>query len=139
MPYETVDSGSPVLHRSRQDSISSLSSDAGSDLLDRPPLDLYAEEGELSEDPEQSVVDQDQPVSEEQNYRDTMQGIRSYMGWSHFPEVDSTAATSDDNPFARPKTVTSGKVSVKMPTEEWLCKKLGKLNLTLAEGYPSRG
>ena len=26
-----------------------------------------------------------------------------------------------------------------MPTEEWLCKKLGKLNLTLAEGYPSRG
>ena len=28
---------------------------------------------------------------------------------------------------------------MKMPTEEWLCKKLGKLNLTLVEGYPSRG
>ena len=26
-----------------------------------------------------------------------------------------------------------------MPSEEWLCKKLGKLNLTLVEGYPSRG
>ena len=25
-----------------------------------------------------------------------------------------------------------------MPTEEWLCKKLNKLNLTLVEGYPSR-
>ena len=26
-----------------------------------------------------------------------------------------------------------------MPTEKWLCRKLGKLNLTLVEGYPSRG
>ena len=137
MPSDTADSGSPALHRSRQDSFSSLSSNDGSEVSDRPPLDLYAEEGEWSE--EQSVADQDQPVSEEQNYRDTMQGIRSYMGWSHIPEVDNTTATSDDNPFAGPKTVTPGKVSVRMPTEEWLCKKLGKLNLTIAEGYPSRG
>ena len=49
---EPADSGSPALHRSRRDSISSLSSDAGSDLSDRPPLDLYTEEGELSEDPD---------------------------------------------------------------------------------------
>ena len=53
--------------------------------------------------------------------------------------MDSTASTSDDNPFAGPKTVTPGKVSVKMPTEDWLCRKLAKLNLTLVEGYPSRG
>ena len=139
MPSDTTDSASPTLHRSRQDSISSLSSDAGSDLLDRPPLDLYAEEGELSEDPEHSVIDQDQPVSEEQNYRDTMQGIRSYMGWTHIPEVDSFTTTAEDNPFAGPKAITPGKVSVKMPTEEWLYKKLSKLNLTLSEGYPSRG
>ena len=104
-----------------------------------PPLDLYAEEGELSEDPEFSAMDQDQPVSEEQTYQDTMQGIRSYMGWTHIPEVDSSATTAEDNPFAGPKTVTPGKVSVKMPTEEWLCKKLFKLNLSLSEGYPSRG
>ena len=65
-PSDTADSASPVLHRSRQDSVSSFSSEAGSDLSDRPPLDLYAEEGELSEDPELSVMDQDQPVSEEQ-------------------------------------------------------------------------
>ena len=25
-----------------------------------------------------------------------------------------------------------------MPTEEWLCKKLSRLNITLVEGYPSR-
>ena len=135
---EPADTGSPALHRSRHDSISSLSSEAGS-MSDNPPLDLYTEEGELSEDPDQPVPDPDQPVSEEQNYRDTMQGIRSFMGWSHIPELDNTASTSDDNPFAGPKTVTPGKVSVKMPTEDWLCRKLAKLNLTLVEGYPSRG
>ena len=135
---EPADTGSPALHGSRRDSISSLSSEAGS-MSDNPPLDLYTEEGELSEDPDQPVPDPDQPVSEEQNYRDTMQGIRSFMGWSHIPELDSTASTSDDNPFAGPKTVTPGKVYVKMPTEDWLCRKLAKLNLTLVEGYPSRG
>ena len=135
---EPADTGSPALHRSRRDSTSSLSSEAGSMLSDNPPLDLYTEEGELSEDQDQPVTDPDQPVSE-QNYRDTMQGIRSFMGWSHIPEMDSTASTSDDNPFAGPKTVTPGKVSVKMPTEDWLCRKLAKLNVTLVEGYPSCG
>ena len=139
LPTGPADTGSPTLHRSRRDSVSSLSSEANSVQSDRPPLDLYTEEGELSEDPDQTVMDQDQPISEEQNYRETMQGIRSYMGWSHIPEVDNLTATSDDTPFAGPKTVTPGKVSIKMPTEEWLCKKLGKLNLTLTEGYPSRG
>ena len=37
-PSDTADSASPVLHRSRQDSVSSFSSEAGSDLSDRPPL-----------------------------------------------------------------------------------------------------
>ena len=37
---EPADTGSPVLHRSRPDSISSLSSEAGS-MSDNPPLDLY--------------------------------------------------------------------------------------------------
>ena len=81
-----------------------MSSNAGSDLSNRPPLDLYTEEGELSDDQDQTVTDQDQPVSEEQNYRDTMQGIRSFMGWSHIPDIDSTATTSEDNPFVGPKT-----------------------------------
>ena len=85
------------------------------------------------------MTEPDQPVSEEQNYRDTMQGIRSFMGWSDIPELESTTSTTDDNPFAGPKTVAPGKVSVRMPTEDWLCRKLAKLNLTLVEGYPSRG
>ena len=73
----------------------------------------------------------------DQNYRETMRGIRSFMGWTRIPDMDSAAATSDDNPFAGPKTQPTGKVSVKMPTDEWLCRKMGKLNLTLVEVYPS--
>ena len=60
------------------------------------------------------------------------------MGWTHIPDMDTATATSDDNPFAGPKTQPTGKVSVNMPTDEWLCRKMGKLNLTLVEGYPSR-
>ena len=66
-----------------------------------------------------------------------MSGICSFMGWYHVPEVDSSNP-SDDNPFVGPKAPVPNKVSVHMPTEEWLCKKLNKLNLTLKEGYPSR-
>ena len=88
-------------------------------------------EGELSED--QEFGESEQPTSEEQTYRETMSGIRSFMGWSHVPDVDSSNP-SDDNPFAGPKAPVPNKVSVQMPTEEWL----NKLNLTLIEGYPSR-
>ena len=60
------------------------------------------------------------------------------MGWNHLPDIDSGAATSDDNPFKGPKLQTPGKVSVILPTDEWLCRKMNKLNLTLVQGYPSR-
>ena len=46
-----TDSGSPSLHRQCRDSSSSGSSASASDYSDRPPVDLYAEEGELSETP----------------------------------------------------------------------------------------
>ena len=123
MPSDTADLGSPALHRSRRDSLSSLSSNDGNDLSDRPPLDLYAEEGEWSE--EHSVAEQDQPISEEQTYRDTMQGIRSYMGWTHIPEVDNTTATSDDNPFAGPKTVTRARYLSECPQRNGSAKSWG--------------
>ena len=58
------------------------SSDSESDSLssDRPPLDIYLEEGELSDEQEVTISDPDQSLSEEQSYRETMRGIRSYMG-----------------------------------------------------------
>ena len=113
-----TDSGSPTLCRQRRDSSSSGSSASGTDYSDQPPVDLYAEEGELSEDQECATTEPDQAISEEQTYRETMSGIRSYMGWSNIPELDSATTGSDDNPFSSPKSSAPGKVSVQMPTEE---------------------
>ena len=130
-------SDSPTLHKSSgRDSISSMDSDVEStgNLSDDPPLEIFVEEGELSDD--QELMEQDTPTSEEQTYRETMRGIRAFMGWSHVPEIDSSNP-SDDNPFAGPKAPAPSKIAVHMPTEEWLCKKLSKLNITLVEGYPS--
>ena len=106
-------------------------SDSESVTSDRPAVDLYAEEGELSDEHDISFTDPDQTLSEEQSYRETMRGIRSYMGWTHIPEMDSGTKSSDDNPFAGPKLQAPGKVSLSLPTDEWLCSKLSKLNLTL--------
>ena len=89
------------------------------------------------QDPD-ATTDPDQTLSEDQTYRETLRGIRSYMGWSHIPDIESTTATGNDNPFAGPKSQPAGKVSVRLPTDEWLCNKMAKLNVTLVEGYPSR-
>ena len=66
-----------------------------------------------------------------------MRGIRLFMGWSHFPDLETYAAASDDNSFACPKTQVPGNVSVQIPTDDWLCGKLSRLNITLVEGYSS--
>ena len=84
------------------------------------------------------TVEPDQMPSEEQTYRQIMKGIREYMGWSDIPELDSVNTASDDNPFSGPKAASPRKVPVQMSTEDWLYKKIGKLNLTLVEGYPSQ-
>ena len=71
----------------------------------------------------------DQDLSEDANYRETIRGVRSFMNWHHIPDYGNSAASMDD---------MDGKVLVKLPVDEWLCKKLEKLNVTIAEGYPSR-
>ena len=129
-------SESPTLPKSSgKDSISSIESDAESNLSDTLPLELFVGEGKLSD--EQELTEQDLPTLEEQTYRETMRDIHSFMGWTHVPDMDSSNP-SDDNPFAGPMTPAPSKISVQMPTEDWLCRKLSKLNLTLVEGYPSR-
>ena len=59
------------------------------------------------------------------------------MGWHKIPEFDSVSS-SDDNPFAGSRVQPTGKVSVKLPVGDWLCRKMEKLNVTITEGYPSR-
>ena len=59
------------------------------------------------------------------------------MAWNDIPEFDTSSSSQDDNSFTGSKSSHSGKVSVKVPVDEWLCKKMEKLNITVQEGYPS--
>ena len=101
------------------------------------------EEGELSEALSQGpdreeLTDTDQELSAEQTYRGTLCGVRSFMGWDQVPEFDLSSSAQDDNPFAGARSQLPGKVSVKVPVDDWLCRKFEKLNITVQEGYPSR-
>ena len=90
---------------------SSSESDSDSVVSDRPPVDIFVEEGELSDELDATVTDPDHSPSEEQSYRETMRGIRSFMGWTHIPDMDTTTGSAEDNPFAGPKLQTPGKIS----------------------------
>ena len=59
------------------------------------------------------------------------------MGWHQIPEFDSVSS-ADNNPFAGSRAPPTGKVSVRLPVDDWLCRKMEKLNITVAEGYPSK-
>ena len=58
------------------------------------------------------------------------------MGWHKIPEFE-TVSSADDNPLAGARAQLTGKVSVKLPVDDWLCRK-DKLNLTITEWYPAR-
>ena len=129
-------SGVEPTHRPSDSDMDTVS-DSDSESL---PVRLSkTEEGELSDvEQDVSLTEADHLLSEEQNYRETMSGVRSFMGWTHIPEVDSALSSSEDNPFAAPKQQPAGKTSVNLPTDDWLCRKMDRLNLTLVQGYPSR-
>ena len=100
------------------------------------------DEGELSDresvQEQEGFIEGDQELSAEQSYPETLRGVRSFMAWNDIPEFDSASSSQDDNPFTGSRTSQTGKVSVKVPVDEWLCHKFEKLNLTLQEGYPTR-
>ena len=52
-----------------------------------------------------------------------MRGVRSNMGWIHIPDIDTHTSRAEDNPFAAAKQKPVGKVSVTLPTDDWLCRK----------------
>ena len=105
------------------------------------PSYLSPDEGELSDRESiqgQEGIEGDQELSAEQSYRETLRGVRSFMAWTDIPEFDSASSSQDDNPFTGTKTAQTGKISVKVPVDEWLCRKVEKLYVTLQEGYPTR-
>ena len=100
-----------------------------------------AEEGEVSDLEEQSDVeagDSDRVLREEQNYHETVRGVRAFMGWTHIPDLEYLPASRTDNPWVGHCAQPVGKISVDLPPEDWLCRKLEALNLVLIEGYPSK-
>ena len=114
-----------------------LDPDSDTDPVNQP-TSVLDEEGELSDpDEDLTTADTDQALSEEQTYRETVRGIRSFMGWIHVLDMD-TSSSADDNPFQAPKQQSLGRISVKLPTDEWLCCKMDKLYVTLVEGYQPR-
>ena len=102
--------------------------------IDREPVSPASANAQ-DELPEDST---DQDLSEEANYRETIRGVRSFTGWHQIPDFDNASSSLDDNPFAGFRAKPTGKVSVKLPVDEWLCRKFERLNVTVAEGYPSR-
>ena len=59
--------------------------------------------------------------------------VHSYMGWTHISDIDANVSSADDHPFAAPKQQPVVKVSVNIPTDDWLCRKMAP-----TQGYPSR-
>ena len=60
------------------------------------------------------------------------------MGCTHIPDTDTRTSSAEDNSFSAPKQQPVGKMSVNLPTDYWLCRKMESLSLTLAQGYLSR-
>ena len=66
-------------------------------------------------------------ISEDQSYWETVRGVRAFMGWNHIPDLEYSPASRTDNPWVSHRAQPVGKVSVLLPTEDWLCRKLENL------------
>ena len=62
----------------------------------------------------------DRSLSEDQNYRETVRGVRTFMGWTHIPDLEYSPALWADNPWIGHGTQPVGKVSVLLAPEDWL-------------------
>ena len=102
--------------------------------MDRSALFSGSDDGQLSDSTEMPEQ------TEDMSYRETVRSIRSYMGWHHIPafETDYSEPDKSNNPWKGKNPRKPTQISVAMPPDDWLCQKLERLNLTVAEGYPSR-
>ena len=104
------------------------------DELDRSASGSGSEEGHFSD-----VADPPEQT-EDMSYRETVRSVRAFMGWHHIPafETDFSEPDKSNNPWKGKNPRKPTRISVAMPPDDWLCQKLERLNLTVAEGYPSR-
>ena len=79
-------------------------------------------EGEISDPEDQPDVeagDSDEVLSEDQNYRETVRGIRTFMGWTHIPDLEYSPASRTDNPWVGHHAQRVGNVSVVLPDMDY--------------------
>ena len=104
----------------------------------------YSEESSdklsASDDENLSDTTEKTELTEDMTYRETVRSVRSFMGWNHIPvfEADYSEPDKSNNPWRGKNPKRPSRISVAMPPDDWLCQKLERLNLTVAEGYPSR-
>ena len=82
------------------------------------------EEGEVSEpelddQPDSDTREEDKVLSEDQNYRETVRGVRAFMGWTHIPDLEYSPTSRTDNPWVGHRSQPVGKVSVLLPSDDW--------------------
>ena len=79
-----------------------MDTDSDGDPVHRHTSDF--KEGGLSDlDHDLTATETDQALSEEQSYRKTVLGIRSFMGWRHIPDMDISSSSANGNLFTAPK------------------------------------
>ena len=59
------------------------------------------------------------------NYWETVRAVRAFLGWNHIPDFEASVGDTDrsDNPWKDMYTRKTGKVSVELPVDDWLCHK----------------
>ena len=85
------------------------------------------EEGEVSEPEPDDQQDSDsgdknKVLSEDQNYQETVCGVRAFMGWTHIPDLEYSPTSRTDKPWTGHCSQPVGKVSVLLPPEDWFAK-----------------
>ena len=90
----------------------------GESSLEREPFSSTSGAPVVTGSDTELPPDQEHIQTEDQSYRETVRGVRSYMGWNIIPYLESSATSSSDNPWAGGRPQPVGKVSVAFPAEE---------------------
>ena len=107
-------------------------------LVHRPRYQVVvAPEDEFLSDSGDFESQDNQDIGEEPSYRENIRAVRHYMGWTDIPEFQASPQ-QENNPWISPKPVTSGRINLQLPVDEWLAKRMDSLNLAVAQGYPSK-
>ena len=81
--------------------------------------DKLAEQGQLA-DKKQENCQCDQLLSEEAKLQ--RNSMEFYINWHHIPTFDHASSATEDNPFVCSRPQPTGKISVTLPANDWLCK-----------------